>query len=396
MLFFQTFTRTTQLSNAVTIQPLPTFLFTGDYERDYNRTRILHRGLEELGCRVVEVRYDRRRGRVAPEVLQAAARGVDVVFLPSFTHADVRFTKRHLPHLPLVFDPLISRYLTKVHDYRQVHPWSPRAWKNRRKDRVALRAADLVVTDTDAHARYFAEEYDLPMDQFRTLHIGAETDLFVPPGELKFALQQDRNEPLSNHLNKRSDSQSKLRRTTSNHVHIGFYGAFAPLQGVPLIVRAAHLLRHRTDLAWEIIGSGFDYERSRQLARELNVPNLEWRDWLPFDELPAAIRRFDIALGIFGDGRKTELVIPNKLYHYAACGRAIITADTPAVREVFAHEQNVLLCERTPEALAAAVVRLVENTELRQRLEVGAVTRMVEYSQRRVAERLVQLVGELR
>ena len=364
------------ISNYSIIQPVPTLLFTGDYEPDYNRTRILRRGLQELGGHVVEVRYDRRRGRVAPETLRAAAREVDAVFLPSFPHADVQFTKRHLPHLPLVFDPLISRYLTKVHDYRQVHPWSPRAWKNRRKDRVALRAADVIVTDTDAHARYFQTEYGLPADRFRTLHIGAETDLFTPP------------RTLPNHV--------QSLPTTSNHVHLGFYGAFAPLQGVPLLLRAAHLLREHTNLRWEIIGSGFDYARSRRLAQELNVPNLIWRDWLPFAELPAAIRRFDIALGIFGDGLKPELVIPNKLYHYAACGRAMITADTPAVRELFTPEHDVLLCERTPEALAAAIVRLVDNAELRQKLETGAVELMRAHSQRRVAERLVALVEEIR
>ena len=323
----------------------------------------MRRGLEANGHTVTTLRYSRKR-RPAKGEVRRAAEGADAIYLPSFTHADVRFTKRCLPGRRIVFDPLISRHLTKVHDYRQVHRWSPRAWKNRWKDQRALGAADLVLTDTEAHATYFQEAYQLPAAKFRTLYIGAETDLFTPPPP----------------------------RTTTGPLRVGFYGAFAPLQGVPLIVHAAQLLRHRTDIEWEIIGSGFDYARCRQLANELNVTNIHWRDWLPFEALPAAIQSFDICLGIFGASLKTDLVIPNKLYHYAACGRAILTADTPAVRELFSPGINVALCDKSPTALAEQIERL-SDIRVRKPLEAGALQLARRYDHRAVARQFCAHLG---
>ena len=344
-------------------RPIATILFTGDFEPDYNRTRILRRGLEALGHTVRTLRYRRKR-RPARAAVRAAAARADVVFLPSFTHADVAFTKRCLPERRLVFDPLISRYLTKVHDYRQVHPWSPRAWKNRWKDRRALRAADVVLTDTDAHADYFHRSYGIARKKLKTLYIGAETDVFAPAPTMG----------------------------TDGPLRIGFYGAFAPLQGVPLIVRAAHLLRDRTDLHWEIIGRGFDYAKSRQLAASLGATHLHWRDWMPFEALPAAIQSFDLCLGIFGASLKADLVIPNKLYHYAACGKAIITADTPAVRELFAHEQNSLLCDRSPESLAEQICYSCDE-QVRSSLQAQALRLALTWDHRAVARRFCHLLA---
>ena len=338
---------------------IATFLFTGDFEPDYNRTRILRRGLEALGHTVTELRYSRKRRPVRAAV-RAAAAGADVIFLPSFTHADVRFTKRCLPDRRLIFDPLISRYLTKVHDYRQVHRWSPRAWKNRWKDRRALAAADLVLTDTEAHAAYFHREYDIPACKFRTLYIGAESDLFYP-----------------------------AEFSTTGTLRIGFYGAFAPLQGVETILRAAHLLRDRTELQWEIIGSGFDYTRCRRLATALSLPRLTWRDWLPFAELPGAIRSYDICLGIFGESLKTDLVIPNKIYHYAACGKPVITADTAAVRELFIDRKNILLCQKSPEDLARKVLQLLDPA-VRATIGDGAAQVLQGLGHRAIARRFLQ------
>ena len=292
--------------------------------------------------------------------MRAAAAGADVIFLPSFTHADVGFTRRCLPDRRIVFDPLISRYLTKVHDYRQVHRWSPRAWKNRWKDRRALAAADLVLTDTEAHAAYFHREYGIAACKFRTLYIGAESDLFYP-----------------------------AEAPTTGPLRIGFYGAFAPLQGVETILRAAQLLRDRTELEWEIIGSGFDYARCRRLAAALHLPRLTWRDWLPFEDLPGAIRSYDVCLGIFGESLKTDLVIPNKIYHYAACGKPIITADTAAVRELFTNRKDILLCQKSPEDLARKVVQLLDPA-LRVSIGDGAAQLQQGFWHRAIAQRFLQ------
>jgi len=72
-------------------------------------------------------------------------------------------------------------------------------------------------------------------------------------------------------------------------------------------------------------------------------------------------------LGIFGDSAKTRAVIPNKVYEALAAGKAVITADTPAVKELLTDRKNCLLC-RTADAadLAEKIMELKNNRELRR------------------------------
>ena len=56
-------------------------------------------------------------------------------------------------------------------------------------------------------------------------------------------------------------------------------------------------------------------------------------------------------------------------YRFAACGRAIVTADSPGCRDIVRSGQNgLLVAARDHESLAAAVARLVENPALRARM----------------------------
>jgi glycosyltransferase involved in cell wall biosynthesis len=86
------------------------------------------------------------------------------------------------------------------------------------------------------------------------------------------------------------------------------------------------------------------------------------------------LRSQDICLGIFGNTAKAARVIPNKIYEAAALGKAIITADTPAIRELFTDRQDILLCKRSdPADLAEKIMLLKNDTALRRKIADGAL-----------------------
>jgi glycosyltransferase involved in cell wall biosynthesis len=65
-------------------------------------------------------------------------------------------------------------------------------------------------------------------------------------------------------------------------------------------------------------------------------------------------------------------VIPNKAFQALACGTPLITADTPAARELLVQDESALLVPPgDPEALAEAIRRLVDDTELARRIGAG-------------------------
>ena len=77
-----------------------------------------------------------------------------------------------------------------------------------------------------------------------------------------------------------------------------------------------------------------------------------------------------------------------------ACGKPCILRDIPVFREFYEHEYDCLFCE-TREEFVAALDRLVENPDLRERLGENARETAAEHSLDRVGERLVSAYEEV-
>jgi len=105
-------------------------------------------------------------------------RKVDVYLVGYPGHFDLLAAHRAARGRPIVFNPLVSLADTLVTDRGRFRPRSPAARTLEAIDRRAFRSADLVVADTDAHARFFAELAGL--DEVAVCFVGAEERLFHP------------------------------------------------------------------------------------------------------------------------------------------------------------------------------------------------------------------------
>jgi glycosyltransferase involved in cell wall biosynthesis len=302
-------------------------LVTGNYDPQYNRNRIVIKGLRDLKQDFIE--YPQQRlDRAALKFIESS--NCDVIYLPAFTHKDVLKLSRSTSK-PIVFDPLISRYLTKVFDYKKFHRFSPQGIRTFLSDKRIFRKCDILIADTAQHANYYQKTFGVPPQKIRVIPVGADCDDFEPTS------------------------------STPDKVKIGFYGSFNPLQGIDKIIKAAALLPQHL---FEIIGGGYVEQDVRNLIKALNISNVDLLGWLPYDSLNRTIQNHAVCLGIFGDTLKAPMVIPNKIFHYAACGKPIITADSPAIREIFSPEQNILLCRSNPECIAKTIEETLANPKM--------------------------------
>jgi glycosyltransferase involved in cell wall biosynthesis len=230
-----------------------------------------------------------------------------------------------------------------------------------------MNRADLLLADTEAHRLFYVNEYGIDPSKIGTLYIGYDDSIFDRCAE--------------------PERKSVL--------DILFYGSFLPLHGIDTIIEAAALLSGR-NYRFTIIGEGQTLGSVQIKMRNVSVENIIMKGKVSLFELPSIIGKADIVLGIFGTTPKTGMVIPNKVYQALASGRPVITADTPAIREIFEYGKHILTVPAgDPEALAGALRRLEGDADLASRLarQGGELVR-TQYNPARVVERLDTLLQE--
>ena len=351
-------------------------LYFGTYERDYPRNAQVISCLRGAGVEVVERHasvWERRRHKWSLGLAAAARIGVaearlllggrrerfDAVIVGYPGHFDVPAARRIARGRPVVFNPLVSLHETLVEDRARFAAGSPAAGVLRRVDRLALRRADLVVADTEQNARHLAVLGELDPARLAVCFVGAEERLFRPG------------------------------RQPEGEFHALFVGKLIPLHGLETILAAARLA---PELPFRVVGNG-------QLDALMGgrPPNVEWVEWVEYERLPEENQQAGCALGVFGTGPKTARVIPNKAFQALACGTPLVTADTPAARELLADgESAILVPAGDPAALAAAVRRLATDAGLARRIGAGGLAAYREHASEAVlGERWRQLLERL-
>ena len=267
-------------------------------------------------------------GRIADVVwlLLTRRHHYDVVILGFLAQPLFPFV-RLLTRKPILADVYFSLYDTVVHDKGVMGPRHPVSWLARFLDRYTCRRSLAVFTDTQAHAAYLAEATRRPLAHFHRIWISAQTDIFRP-----------------------------LRRISSAGeacpFAVLFYGGFIPLQGVDVIIRAAALL-HDANIFFHIVGNGQTYADCRQLDADARNPNTRFHGWQPQARIMELATRCHLVLGVFGATPKASRVIPNKVFEGLAMGKPVLTAETPAIRELLTPGDDVLTCPAAdPAALA--------------------------------------------
>ena len=321
--------------------------YFGRFDPAYARNVITARCLERAGARVVQVRDDRGLVARGPSLLRRLlATSCDAIVVGFRAHADMPAARlaATLKRVPLIFDPLTSRYEEKVVDRRLVAPHTTLARWYRATDRYGCRAADRVLLETDAQIAFFAETFGVPRKRFRRLWLGANEDVMRP--------------------------SANGHRAVSAPFTVFFYGRFSPLHGVEHIIDAAAQLEGAgRDVRFVLVGAGQTYDAVRARATSLGVTRVAFPGVVPYAQLPSMMAAADLCLGSFGTTARAQRVIPNKVFDALAVGRPVLTADTPGAREALTHGTDAWLCEPgSGTAIANAIVALESDRDRLARL----------------------------
>jgi glycosyltransferase involved in cell wall biosynthesis len=330
------------------------------YDNAYSRIKIIRTGLAKNGVEIIDCSDQSpvflwRCVKVFTNYLKKK-KDCDLIlvgFIGQPMLPFIRWTTRK----KVVLDAFMSLYNTLVEDKKVVGGNTLMGQALLMLDKLACRMADLVLIDTDEHRDYFARTFNISKEKFRRVLIGADDTVFYP---------------VDNIGDKPDDNQE------GDIFTVLFHGSFIPLQGIEFIIRAAEILQ-KEKICFKLIGNGQTYKENKILARKLKLENVEFLDFLPIDKVADEIKKAHVCLGIFGETLKTRLVIPNKAYEILAMQKALVTADTPAVREIFEPDRDLVLCRRKDTAsLADAILKLNNNPSLRQDIARKGYLRFVE------------------
>lgn len=324
-----------------------TICFFGIYDSAYSRNKVLRKGLEESGIRVMECRSEAKSLKKFWDLYskhKTLKNDYDYL-LVAFPGQVVMPLAWLISRKKIIFDAFTSLYDSNVFDRQTVNKDSLKARWYWLLDWLACRLADKILCDTNANIEYFSKTFRINKKKFLRVFLGCgQTD----PKKIK---PRERSQP---DLNK-------------SFVH--FHGSYIPLQGVETIIAAARQLEKYPDVKFQVVGT-----KIKKRYEPENYPNIEFVSNQEFEKLLSYIARADICLGIFGNTPKTKRVIPNKVYEAAAMGKAIITADTPAIRELFTDRENILLCQvANTQDLVEKILFLKGNFEFREKISNNSI-----------------------
>ncbi len=340
-----------------------TVCFFGIYDPNYSRNSILIKGLRKNGVKVIEcnavqgrfAKYTtliKKHWRIRKEydIMIVAFPGYQAVILAKF-----------LTRKPVILDAFFSIYDSEVCDRKSTKPKTLSALYYWLLDWLSCSVADKVLLDTFAHIKYFCEIFPLKKEKFIRVLVGADDEV------VRF-------------------SEAKKDK---EYLVVHFHGIATPLQGVRYIIEAAHLLEGE-NIKFNFIGNKIKrYDLNKEKSSKINFIGT-----VPYSKLIEIMSEADVCLGIFGDSVKTRVVIPNKVYEALAMGRAVITADTPAARELLVDGENCLFC-RSGEAkdLAAKIILLKNNDKLRQTIADNGYRLFIsQLTPQKVTEQLSELI----
>jgi len=205
--------------------------------------------------------------------------------------------------------------------------------------RTLLRRAHAVSACGPAFAERVAEYAGVAVDHIEVLPFGVDVDLFRP-------------------------AQRATRHAAP--FRIGFFKGFRAVYGPTVLMEAIPLILRRVPgTRFDLVGDGAELHQCQSMASEAGLQSsIEWLPRQPHERLPDLLSRWDLT------------VVPSiheafgvAALESSAAGVPVVASDVCGLRDTVRHgETGLLVPPSNPGALADAIVELLHDGELRERM----------------------------
>jgi glycosyltransferase involved in cell wall biosynthesis len=171
---------------------------------------------------------------------------------------------------------------------------------------------------------------------------------------------------------------------------VGYIGRFTALgleKGIAELIDAVAAVRRESGLDVMLLCVGGPLDRVSEYRRRAEAQGLpasafRFLDRVPPAQVPLWMRACDVATIPWSWNEfSAYFTSPLKLFEYLAAGLPIVASDLPSLREVLMDGENALLVEPgSPSALAAGMLKVLVDTDMRRRLAANARSTAARYT----------------
>ncbi len=343
-----------------------TVCFFGTYDPNYSANRIMAAAFQSSGMRISAVNahvaitaMDKNehlsifslikriavKGKIFKEIVRHLdnIKSSDILFVGYPGHIDVvlAFILARLFKKKLVFYPLLILNSLFVEDFGLIKKGSFFQVLLKWCETWIYRMNDLILADTTNQKNYLVKEMGINEKRIVVFPLGAD--------------------------NKAYKKQINSVKSKSGVFHVVYYGLYTPLHGVEHIIDCAKLSLKNKTIRYSMVGKGVTFSKNYETARRLKLTNIDFYPEMTEATALPMLQSADVFLGFLQKHPTVERSVPNKVYQGMALGKAVITADSPAIREFFIPENNICVCKPGSGApLYEVILKLKTQPKLRK------------------------------
>ncbi len=173
---------------------------------------------------------------------------------------------------------------------------------------------------------------------------------------------------------------------------VGYVGTHGMAQGLEVVVRAAQGLS-RAEIHFLLVGEGARRQPVMALAHALQLDNITFVGLVPLALAAEHLRLCDAVLIPLKRTDQIEITIPGKIFEAAALGKPmIVSAEGASADLVQRYGAGLVVPPEDPEALASAIMRLRNDSELREKLRQGGLALARDFDRERLADAMLEQI----
>jgi glycosyltransferase involved in cell wall biosynthesis len=195
------------------------------------------------------------------------------------------------------------------------------------------------------------------------------------------------------------NSKFKIREELGlpkDKILIGYVGMFKTVdmeKGVDVAIQSLKFLNENCVLIL-VGGKKEDIEFYKKQAEEFNLSSrVFFIGWVKHQLIPLYLKSFDVLIAPFPENEHYKFYMsPLKLFEYMASGVPIVASDLPSIREILNENNAVLVEPNNSQRLAETIKKVLQNSDLADKISKQALNDVRGYSWQKRAEYIIDFM----